>query len=168
MAVIALQGSENVKTSKDLDGFDKILPGRYHAVIDNVDDTFMSKGAEKAVIFTFKIVAGTEASEIGKTQKEFLTVFYDTPDAAAKGIKHPTKLALVTGLITPAQLGQPLSVDFSAARGRQLVIEIAKHSYKNRDGVQVETTRIPFAGFHSVFVMDETLKPQVSNGKYLL
>ena len=168
MAIISLQGSETIRSGKDLEGFDKILPGRYHVLVKSVDDSFTAKGADKSVIFEFTILNGTERSEIGKTQKEYLTVVFKDADSANKGIKHPAKLALVTGLIRPEQLGQPLSVDFSAAQGRQLLIDIAKHAYKNAANVNVETTRVPFGGFHSIFVMDDKLAIRVLNGKYLL
>lgn len=140
--MVQLTGASTVKSADDLQGFDTVKPGRYHAMVAAVDDSF--EKSSKSIIVDFEILAGTQNSEVGKTIKEYVAV---SPEA----VKRPVKLALALGLITESDLGSDLDVDFQKAINRQLVIDIEEHEYtSNKTGKPVKGARIGFLGFHKL------------------
>jgi len=160
--MVHLAGSGSVG-EKDLEGFQIVAPGRYHAIVQAVDDSFQTSAS--SLIVDFQILAGTNACEKGKTHREYIAV-------SESAVKRPVKFALAVDLITPAQLGQDLDVDFVAAFGRQLVIDIEAHSYEKEkdDGSKqtIETSRIAFLGFHRLGSADAEGVPLDPAGLQLL
>lgn len=106
------------------------LPGRYHVMVKDVDETeALSKW--ESIVMTFEILAGTIPGQEGKTLREFFSV----KETAAKRLNL---LAMVTGLLS---LGEKREVRFSEARGRQLIIEIEEQEYQGK-----KRARVPWAG----------------------
>ena len=130
-------GAKDVKSEDDISGFQKPLPGRYHAVVKHVDESF-----EKfdKVLIDFEVLAGTVP---GMEHRE-LTEFFACTD---KAIPRLQRLALCLGLLTP---GEPdRDVEFAEAVGRDLVIEVEENNYKDKSGKEVNGVRVGYLGMWS-------------------
>lgn len=133
--------ADDVRGEEDLNGWENPLPGRYHVKVEEVDDTF--RDADSLVV-VFDILAGTTPGQEGKQFKEFIGV-------QGKAAKRSLRFARAIDLIQSADLGKPARIDFKRAEGRQLVVDVEPHKYTNRKGKDVDTVRVEFMGFHSVF-----------------
>lgn len=133
--------ADDVRGEEDLKGWENPLPGRYHVKVDEVDDTF--RDADSLVV-VFTILAGTTPGQEGKQFKEFIGV-------QGKAAKRSLRFARAVDLIQSSDLGKPARIDFKKTEGRQLVVDVEPHSYTNRKGKSVDTVRVEFMGFHSVF-----------------
>jgi hypothetical protein len=112
-------------------------PGRYHAVITNVDESL--EKVDK-VIVTFQVIAGNKEGQEGLEIAEFFPV-------KGKVINRLQRLALVTGLLKPDE--EEREVEFSAAVGNDLIIEVEENEYE-KDGQTKKNMRISYAGMWSV------------------
>jgi hypothetical protein len=141
-SIMVRVGASAVKTTDDLQGFDQVKPGRYHVMVNAVDDSF--EKSDKSIIVDFEILAGTNPSEVNKTIKEYIAV-------SDEAVKRPVKFALATGLMQESDLGKDLDIDFQKAINRQCVVDVEEHEFtSNRTGKQVKGSRISFLGFHKL------------------
>jgi len=130
-------GAKDVRSEDDISGFQRPLPGRYHVVVKNVDESF-----EKfdKVIVDFEVLAGTVPNQEGRELPEFFS-------CTDKAIPRLQRLALCLGLLTP---GEPdRDVEFADAVGRDLVIEVEENNYKDRSGKEVNGVRVGYLGMWS-------------------
>jgi hypothetical protein len=131
-------GAKDVKSEDDISGFQRPLPGRYHAVVKHVDETF-----EKfdKVIVDFEVLAGTVPDQQGRELSEFFS-------CTEKAIPRLQRLALCLGLLTP---GEPdKDVEFTEAVGRDLVIEVEENNYTDKKtGKEVNGVRVGYLGMWS-------------------
>ena len=131
-------GAKGIQSEDDLQGNMKPLPGRYHAVVKSVDDTF--EKVDK-VIIGFEVITGTTPGQAGRE----ISVFIRTNETETPRL---TRFALVTGLLRP---GEPeREVLFDEAVGKHLVIEVEENNYTNRDGKEVNTVQVSWFGFWSL------------------
>jgi hypothetical protein len=119
--------------------------GLFHILATAVDD---SADKVEAVIVDMKVLAGTDASQVGKGYREY---FY-TSDSAIKRLKL---FGLVTGAARP---GQPFQV--KDLIGKQAVIEIKKSSY-TKDG---ETKTKFKTGWDTFWRLDDAKVAHVPRG----
>lgn len=111
----------------ELAGFSTCKPGTYHLVVLEADDSF---GKFDAITIECEVLAGTVPGQEGKK----LTGFFNNgkpsdKDGGKFARKRQARIAMVLGLLTPAALGQKVTVDFALAAGRQFVATV-----KERDG----------------------------------
>lgn len=145
-------GSQNVKSEDDIQGGDRPLPGRYHAVVKDV--SYMAKGADgkqfevdesdsgaEKVVVNFEVLAGTVPGQAGKAITEYFAI-------SEKALPRLQRLAICTGLLTPGEVER--DVLFSQAVGRQLVIEVEDNQYTNASGKEVKGVRVAYMGLWSI------------------
>jgi len=128
-----------VKSEDDVSGFQKPLPGRYHVAVKHVDESF-----EKfdKVLIDFEVLAGTVPDQAGRELTEFFSV-------TEKALPRLQRLALCIGLLQPGEADK--EIDFTAAIGSQLVIEIEENKYTDRKtGKEVEGVRVAYLGMWSL------------------
>lgn len=130
-------GAKNVQSEDDIQGNARPLPGRYHAIVKEVDES-MEK-VDK-IIVEFEVLAGTTPGQEGRVVTEYFAI-------TEKAISRLTRLALVLGLLKPGE--EERNVAFSESVGRDLVIEVEPNEYTNKDGKEVKTVRVTYLGFWS-------------------
>jgi hypothetical protein len=130
----------DITGEEQLTGFEPCKPGRYHAVVTEVDDTFTK--SDRSIVAEFEILTGTVNGQNGKKIKEFLA----TSDKAKKRLAG---FAMAVGLISPTDLGSRKSINWQDAAGRQLVIDVEEQEYE-KDGQKRMGARIEFLGFHAI------------------
>lgn len=131
-------GATGIQSEDDLHGNMKPLPGRYHAFVKSVDDSF--EKLDKVVI-GFEVVTGTTPGQEGRE----ISVFIRTNETETPRL---TRFAIVTGLLKP---GEPeREVVFEQARGKHLVIEVEENQYTNKDGKDVSTVQVSWFGMWSI------------------
>lgn len=112
-------------------GFDYPIPGQYHAVVNNVDEAPTGFDGMKV---EFIMLAGTGEHQINKRFEEaFFWPRSDAKDGGKFARKRLARLALATGLITPAQLGTQVEIDWEAMKYRQLKLSVT-HYERTKDG----------------------------------
>ena len=126
-----------IESEDDVQGTPTPKPGRYHAVIKEVDESY--ERFDK-VIIEFEILGGTVPAQEGSTLSEFFSV---TPNS----VPRLKRLAIVLGLLTPGE-GEK-DIEFAPAIGRQLVIEVEDNQYE-KNGVTKKTRRMTFYGCWSL------------------
>lgn len=110
-----------VKSIDELTGINEPKDGRYHVVVQSVDDS-LQKHTE-AIVMEFQVLKGTMPGQEGKVHKEF----FSTKDAAADRL---SRAAIALGLIKP---GDPeMEIQFSQAIGRQVIIEVKESEYQGK------------------------------------
>lgn len=123
----------DIKSEKDLAGFEIPPPGMYHAIISHVDDS-----GEKvdALQVQFTCLAGTVAEGIDKVfSTNLFFPHYDAKDGGRFARKRLARLLWASGAVSESQLmGQEIDVDWQWLAGRQLVIKVAHRSYTDRNG----------------------------------
>lgn len=134
---MVMLGATNVQSEDDIQGNARPLPGRYHAIVKEVDES-MEK-VDK-IIIEFEVLAGTTPGQEGRVVTEYFAV-------TEKAISRLTRLALVLGLLNPGE--EERDVAFSDAIGRDLVIEVEPNEYTNKEGKEVKTVRVTYLGFWS-------------------
>ena len=99
----------------------RILPGKYHLLIEGVDDS-----DEQYVEVSYQILAGDPKGQEGQTGSERLY-------RSAKAVKRVLMLALATDIVTVDQLTEwkkagktNLPLDLHKAEGCQICVEMAK------------------------------------------
>ncbi len=110
------------------------LPGKYHVVIREVDDSY--EKVDK-IIVRMEVGAGTTPKQEGLVHTEFFPV-------TANALPRLKLLAIVTGLLKP---GQVSNVDFNQAVDRFLVIVLEESADKNTGKLY---TNITWDGMYSV------------------
>lgn len=144
---------------KDLDAFDFVKGGQYHAVITEMNlNPVVRVGDNKGnpidgIEVSYQILNGTTPGQRGKSLTEVLYAPSDTQKDGGKFCKKRlAKFGLATGLISPAQLGQRISINWEAAVGRQIVIHVAEREYTKRDGTKGVGSQLD--GLHMYAVTD--------------
>lgn len=146
-------GAGNVQSEDDIQGNQKPLPGRYHAVVKDVK--YQMKGTDKKWIdleeedsdsaerirFTFQVLAGTVP---GQEDREFQDDFY----LSEKAIPRIQRFALCVGLLRPGEVDK--EVLFSHSIGQQLVVEVDEEEYKTEDGKTGKKTKMTWMGMWSL------------------
>lgn len=127
------EGSED-----DIAGLRWLLAGRYHVIVQAVDDSFAKYDK---IIVTFQALAGTTPNQVGHTIREYFAV-------SDKAMDRLKRFAMATGLLLPREAKK--RVDFRQAEGRQLVIEVEDHEYNDDAGNAKKGTRIGYLGMWSV------------------
>lgn len=130
MAVEHLDASD-VTSVDDLKGFQVVESGQYHLVVAEIDES-REKGPGLRV--KFGVLAGTTP---GQQNKTFTDLFVDPhggqKDQGAFCRKRRIALLLATGVITPDQLGKPLSVDWQTLLERQLKAAVTSKETAAKD-----------------------------------
>jgi len=126
-------GAEGINSPDDLQRRGP-APGRYHVMILDADE---SGARGNAVIVDFEVLAGTIPGQEGKTFQEWFSL-------SPKAMPRLQRLALVAQLLAPGAPEQ--EVEFEAAVGRELVVELEENSYTTRNGDKRTSTRISWMG----------------------
>lgn len=130
-------GRKDVKSEDDLGGsFDYPLPGRYHVVIDDVDESFEK---HDSVLVDFRVLAGNKQDQEGKNFREYFST-------KTKALDRLSRFAICVGLLKP---GQEADVSFVDAIGKQLIVEVEENEYE-KDGEKKKNIRISYAGMWSL------------------
>ena len=130
-------GATDVQTEDDLAGNTRPLPGRYHAIVKEVDES-MEKFDK--VIVEFEALSGTTPGQEGRCVTEFFAI-------TDKALVRLKRLAIVLGLLKP---GEPeKDIAFADGVGQQLVIEVEENRYE-KDGKTIDGVRVGFLGFWSM------------------
>lgn len=130
-------GKKGARSEDDFGGaFDPPIPGRYHVVIEEVDES-----CEKydAVIVDFTVKAGNKPDQEGKQLREFFSI-------KEKARDRLSRLAMCIGLLQP---GEEKDVNFTEGVGRHLVIEVEAGTYE-KDGETKNKVSISYAGMWSI------------------
>ena len=117
-------GAQAVKSEDDISGFQKPLPGRYHVVVKDVDESF--EKFDKIGV-EFEVLAGTVPDQAGRTLSEFFS-------CTEKSVPRLQRLALCVGLLQPGEADK--DVEFTEAIGHQLVIEVEDGEYEKEENGQ--------------------------------
>lgn len=100
------------------------LPGKYHALVKDVDETeAITKW--NSVVVDFEILAGTVPGQEGKVIREFFPADASKP----KGLERLKRFAMSIGLLGA---GEAKDVPFREGVGRQLVIEVETNTYQGK------------------------------------
>jgi hypothetical protein len=134
---MVMLGATNVQSEDDIQGNARPLPGRYHAIVKEVDES-MEK-VDK-IIIEFEVLAGTTPGQEGRVVTEYFAV-------TEKAIPRLQRLAVTLGLLKPGEGDR--NVLFSDAIGRDLVVEVEPNEYTNKEGKEVKTVRLTYLGFWS-------------------
>jgi hypothetical protein len=100
---------------------DRPQPGKYHILIQGVDESDPSK----SIAVDYEILSGTVKGMEGKTNREYLS-------RSAKSEKRLALFVLATKLTTTEQMidakrtGKRLALDLTQAEGRQICVELVK------------------------------------------
>lgn len=145
MVMLQLEGT----TKDDFEpgqGGDRPEPGMYHTAVEwcneKVDDGYVE--------VSFVVLAGKPDGQAGKSIRERFHL-QGSDDAKTKTChKRLGRLALVLGLITEADLGKNVNLDFSACDGRQCVIKVVEREGKDREGNAKKYKNVDFMGFWSL------------------
>jgi hypothetical protein len=121
----------------DLEGESNPPKGKYHAKVVSVRR--VADGSPHLAV-RLAILAGTNSAAVGML---FTERFY----LSDKAIKRLAILAHRLGLIGDGDFGGSKTVDWSAAVGRQLIVEVAEEEYVKKDGTKGERSKITYAGF---------------------
>jgi len=143
-------GADAYESESDIQGNARPLPGRYHAIIKDVQ--FQLKAAEKyveceeddnpdCIPIKFEVLAGTTPNQEGR---EITERFY----TSEKAIPRLKRLAMATGLLRPRE--KEKEVLFSHVVGTQLVIEVEENKYTDRNGEEREGVRVGYMGIWSL------------------
>jgi len=100
---------------------DRPVPGKYHVLIQSVDDA----DPEKSITVDYEILAGSVPNQEGKTGREYLS---RSPKAAKRValFSVATGIADIKAMIEAKRNGTPYSLDLGKAEGRQCVVELVK------------------------------------------
>lgn len=110
-------GLEEFGDEKELSGFSPVKSGNYHFVVLEADDSFSKSDA---IVLDCEVLAGTVPGQEGKKLKAYFNNGKSSDKDGGKFLrKRQARLALVLGLISPADLGKRVNVDFTQAAGRQ-------------------------------------------------
>jgi hypothetical protein len=136
LQMVAL-GAKHVESEDDIQGNARPLPGRYHVVVKDVNETF-----EKfdKVIIEFEVLAGTTPGQEGRVVTEFFAT-------SEKALSRLQRLAIVLGLLKPGE--EEKEIEFSDAISTQLVIEVEENQYE-KDGKTIKTVRVAYLGMWSL------------------
>lgn len=100
--------------------------------------------------FTFQVTAGPFVGQKSDT-KLYNPKFADTPEKTANAAKRAKVWAARLGLITEADLGKPVALDFKKAVGKDCVIKLILDSYKdNKTGAMREIVKIDYMGVYDL------------------
>ncbi len=111
-----------VTDENEIQGPKRPVPGKYHVVVNAVDDT---KEKLNATIVEYQVLAGTVPGQEGLTLQDNLWYEKDTGNS---GQQH-LRFAIATGLLQP---DTEADIDLEDAIGRQVIIEVEKR--KGKDG----------------------------------
>lgn len=119
------------KTPEDLKGNDYPGDGQFHVVVNRVDDSHEKIDGLKV---EFYVLAGTVEHCTGKRWEEaFFWPNQDAKDGGKFARKRLAALAFATGLVTPADLGKQVEINWPDMLYRQLKLAVRSYS-RTKDG----------------------------------
>jgi hypothetical protein len=130
----------------------EIVPiGRYHALLEEIKRVSDMTSYFK---LRFKLLAGTNPAGVGHTfqEKLFLT---EKAKPRLRGI------AARMGLLTTANCGERVTINWGDAVGKEFVIEIVDHEFDGKNG-KVKTTQLSYAG---IWTLDDERVREVPRHK---
>lgn len=129
-------------------------PCTAHVIIKEIDEapTKQDGGVLSAIRVKGVILAATSSDQV---KKEFSDLMFN-PDMSQRdqGVfasKCHIRLAVALRLIAPPQPGQPVEINWQAARGRQCMIRFA---FQRDKETKQQTDRVGFDGAHFYDVLD--------------
>jgi len=119
----------------ELEGGETVPTGRYHARLESVKRISDMNSHLK---LRFTLLAGTNPAGVGHTfqEKLFLT---EKAKPRLRGI------ATRMGLLTTANCGERVTINWGDAVGKEFVIEIVDHEFDGKNG-KVKTTQLGYVG----------------------
>jgi hypothetical protein len=122
----------------DISVGDLIPDGKYHAVVDKVEND--QGGSSPCFKITFSILAGTVGGVAGRKMIERL---FNTEKNKQRMVLFANRL----GLIGQGDLGKPsVRQSWSNAVGKQVVIEVKSRKYQKNDGTEGTSNQLAFGG----------------------
>lgn len=114
-------------------------PGRYHVAVKTVDDTFEKQ--PQNVVVLFEVLNGTVPGQAGTSFSEYFFIERENPQDWQ--IARLTRFAWACGLIGE---NEEKEVDFQAAAGCQLVVEVYEDEWRDKDGNEKKKIKITKKG----------------------
>jgi hypothetical protein len=129
----------------DREGGSTVPTGQYHARLESIQRVSDMNSHLK---LRFKLLAGTTAAGVGQTfqEKLFLT---------EKARPRLRGIATRMGLLTTANCGERVTINWGDVIGKEFVIEIVDHEFEGKNG-KVKTTQLNFVGVYQL--NDERVK----------
>lgn len=139
-------GAGGAQSEDDISGFNNPLPGRYHVVVNSVDESF---NEVDKIVMEFAVLKGTVPGQETKTIREYFSVQGANDKKTAGCLIRLQRLALVLGLLLPKEKEKEIS--FEDGLGRQLVVDVVENRYTDRSGNEKVGVRVDYLGFWSVW-----------------
>lgn len=130
-------------------------PGQYHAMILSAAENpprHDGSGMVDGAVFELQILDGTVPAE----KKKMFRATLPNPNMSHRdggdfALRRQARMAIVTGLVSPADLGKNVSFDWGDARGRQIVLTVKESEstktpgkkYLDIDGLHVYAVTDP-------------------------
>jgi hypothetical protein len=111
-------------TPEELEAGINVPPGKYHAVILNAEEDRESK--TRCIVLTFHTLAGTCPEGVDSVHQESLYL-------TEKNEKRVSLFAKRLGLITDADFGKQVRLNWRTAIGKQVVIEVVNDPYQEKE-----------------------------------
>lgn len=117
---------------KDLDGFDLVAAGTYHLAVADVD---LTREKRDGCVMKIEIMAGTVATEVGKTFQDSNTDPSSShKDGGKFALKRIAKMLLAAGVLTRADFGKGKKLDIERQGELKTKQFIAAVSHRKHDG----------------------------------
>lgn len=131
-----------ILTEDDLGNAPQVPPGKYHVLVTDVKESGKDDKTP-FILLKQRVLNGTDQHAVGMTIEDrvFLT---------AGAIKRVALVALRLGLISRADLGKNVRVDWSKAKGRELIVEVDTEEYTTKDGAKRTKSKVTFGGVWDV------------------
>jgi hypothetical protein len=120
-----------LNSADDVKGYDYPLAGGYHLAVSEVD---ASREKSNAVFVTFTVLAGKPDGQQNKVFRErFADPSKSHKDEGKFALKRQVALLLATGVLTPADLGKKVNVDWNTLLERQLKAMVKNYDREDKD-----------------------------------
>lgn len=160
---MATATQQNTVEELDLGGFtdegdlsggrDFIRAGTYHISFTtvNLHPTNRKNEYVNAKRFGFQVLAGTDPSQVGKQgEEDFTNPAASHKDGGKFCLQQLTRLAWKTGLVSLADLGKRVSINWADIVGRQCVVVIVEEEFTRNDGTKGKSSKFKPMGYFAV------------------
>lgn len=110
-----------------LSDLDRVEPGNYHVEVMEIEE--YGGKQHDCLVAKYEILSGTKTSEVGKIHTDYISA-----------AQRQVKFAVATRLVSVEQLqaaeanGEPISIEFGHAVGRQLCVGLVEEEYPAGSG----------------------------------
>jgi hypothetical protein len=131
----------HILSERNLAGRQMVPPCKAHVLVAGIADDDLGK--TPCMILKLQILAATVPASVGMTFEEKIYL-------SEKAMQRAALVAYRLGLITKNDFGKKRRINWAAAKGRQLVVEVIEEEYEKQDGSKGKKSKVAFAGFWDV------------------